>query len=132
MTTEENILYGGPDVPFIHNDAKSLGEMILRQFKENAQSVCFVGTFIKMLSHFLTIWKLFPQVNAATGQTMTVGELHLHSVRLANSLRFDGVVPGDTIGLCSENRAEFPVVLFAGFLLGATIAPLNTTYINGT
>lgn len=42
MTTDTNILYGGPDVPFIHNDAKSLGEMIQRQFKENAQNTCFV------------------------------------------------------------------------------------------
>lgn len=62
---------------------------------------------------------------------MTVGELHLHSIRLAKSLQFDGVVAGDVIGLCSENRAEFPVVLFAAFLLGATVAPLNTTYIEG-
>lgn len=44
MTTANNILYGGPDVPFLHNDAKSLGEMILRQFNENSMNVCFVGT----------------------------------------------------------------------------------------
>lgn len=62
---------------------------------------------------------------------MTVGELHLRSMRLAKSLRFDGVGVGDVIGLCSENRAEFPVVLFAAFLVGATVAPLNTTYIEG-
>lgn len=62
---------------------------------------------------------------------MTIKELHLQSVRLANSLQFDGIVAGDIIGLCSENRAEFPVVLFAAFLLGATVAPLNTTYIEG-
>lgn len=62
---------------------------------------------------------------------MTVGELHLRSIRLAKSLRFDGVAAGDVIGLCSENRADFSVVLFAAFLVGATVAPLNTTYIEG-
>lgn len=62
---------------------------------------------------------------------MTVGELHLRSIRLAKRLRSDGVVPGDVIGLCSENRAEFPVVLFASFLVGATVAPINTTYVKG-
>lgn len=71
------------------------------------------------------------QVNAASGQTMTVGELCLRSIRLARSLQIDGVVAGDVIGLCSENRVEFPVVLFAVFLLGATVAPLNITYIEG-
>lgn len=39
-----------------------------------------------------------------------------------------GVKEGDVIGLCSENRLEFPVVVFAAFCLGATIAPLNVTY----
>lgn len=62
---------------------------------------------------------------------MTVGELHLRSIRLAKSLQFDGVGPGHVIALCSENRAEFPVVLFAAFLVGATVAPLNTAYIEG-
>lgn len=54
MTTANNILYGGPDVPFLHNDAKSLGEMILRQFNENSMNVCFVGTIttIQQLSLF--------------------------------------------------------------------------------
>lgn len=39
-----------------------------------------------------------------------------------------GVKEGDVIGLYSENRLEFPVVIFAAFCLGATIAPINVTY----
>lgn len=35
---------------------------------------------------------------------------------------------GDVIGLCSENRLEFPIVVFATICLGATLAPLNVTY----
>lgn len=43
MTTENHILYGGPDVPLVHGDAKCLGEMIQRQFNANALKICFVG-----------------------------------------------------------------------------------------
>lgn len=135
MTTDNNILYGGPDIPLVHDDAQSLGEMILRQFNENSMNICFVGTkleqFIDKFILLLLHGHPLTQVNSASGQTMTVGELHLRSIRLAKSLRFDGVVAGDVIGLCSENRAEFPVVLFAAFLVGATVAPLNTSYIEG-
>lgn len=38
------------------------------------------------------------------------------------------VKEGDVIGLCSENRLEFPIIIFAIFCLGATVAPLNVTY----
>lgn len=62
---------------------------------------------------------------------MTVGELYAHSVRLAKKLHLDGIGAGDVIGLCSENRSEFPVVLFAAFFVGVTVAPLNTSYIEG-
>ncbi|KAG4067238.1 hypothetical protein HA402_000229 [Bradysia odoriphaga] len=109
MTTDSNILYGGPDIPLVHADAKCLGEMIQRKFNVNASKICFV--------------------NADSGQTMTVGELYGRSIQLAKALRLDGVDAGDVIGLCSENRAEFPVVLFAAFFVGATVAPLNTSYI---
>lgn len=44
---------------------------------------------------------------------------------LSNQLN---VREGDVIGLCSENRNEFPIVIFAALCLGATIAPLNVTY----
>ncbi|XP_037030650.1 4-coumarate--CoA ligase 1-like [Bradysia coprophila] len=109
MSSDSHILYGGPDIPFMHSDAKCLGEMIQRQFNANGSKICFV--------------------NADSGQTMTVGELYVRSIQLAKALRLDGVDAGDVIGLCSENRAEFPVVLFAALFVGATVAPLNTSYI---
>lgn len=53
----------------------------------------------------------------------------LQSVRLAECLQASGVITGgDVIGLCSENRILFPVPMFACFFLGATLAPLNTSY----
>lgn len=39
-----------------------------------------------------------------------------------------GIRSGDTIGLCSDNRIEFPYVLFGTQFLGATLAPMNITY----
>lgn len=36
--------------------------------------------------------------------------------------------PGDVIGLCSDNRKEFPIPLVATFLIGCTVAPINYNY----
>lgn len=36
--------------------------------------------------------------------------------------------PGDVVGICSENRLEFAVTVYATILLGATVAPVNVTY----
>lgn len=40
---EKNILYGGPDPPMIDNDAKSLGEVILKKLAVNGNDVIFVS-----------------------------------------------------------------------------------------
>lgn len=132
MTTDNRILYGGPDIPLVDGDAKCLGEMIQRRFNANASKICFVGeaVTIVLLKILLSYSDCF-QVDAHSGRTMTVGELYAHSVQLAEKLQLDGVGAGDVIGLCSENRAEFPVILFAAFFVGATVAPLNTSYIEG-
>lgn len=64
-----------------------------------------------------------------TGEKTRADEVRKQSIRLAKSLQLKfGVKEGDVIGLCSENRLEFPVVVFAAFYLGATVAPLNVTY----
>lgn len=38
------------------------------------------------------------------------------------------VKPHEVIGLCSENRIEFSITMYAAFALNAIVAPLNTTY----
>lgn len=56
-------------------------------------------------------------------------EIRQQVIRLAKSLStVYGVKEGDVIGIFSENRLEFPVIVFAAFCLGATVAPLNVTY----
>lgn len=60
---------------------------------------------------------------------LTRAQIRVQVIRLVKSLsNVFGVKEGDVIGLCSENRLEFPVVVFAAFCLGATVAPLNITY----
>lgn len=36
---------------------------------------------------------------------------------------------GDTISVCSENRIEFAITIQAAICVGATVAPLNHSYI---
>lgn len=56
-------------------------------------------------------------------------ELLEQSVRLAECLRtLAGIRVGDVIGIVSENRLEFPAVLFGALFVGATVAPINLTY----
>lgn len=75
---------------------------------------------------------LNPQIDSVSGQSLRADELRSQSIQLAYSLKLNaGIVEGDVIGLCCENRLEFPVVAFAGILLGATIAPMNTSYTPG-
>lgn len=63
------------------------------------------------------------------GQTINAAELLRKSVQLAHCLQASGgVVAGDVIGLCSENRTQFPVPIIASFLLGASLAPINPSY----
>lgn len=59
---------------------------------------------------------------------LTSIELHRRVVQLAVALKKCGVKEGDAVAICSENRLEFPVVVFATIALGATLAPLNVTY----
>lgn len=62
-------------------------------------------------------------------EKLTRAQIRLQVIRLAKCLSFVyGIKEGDVIGLCSENRLELPIVIFAAFCLGATVAPLNVTY----
>ncbi|XP_050095503.1 luciferin 4-monooxygenase-like [Anopheles aquasalis] len=63
------------------------------------------------------------------GTQATYLELLEQGARMAECLRtVAGVRSGDAVGLASENRLEFPVVVIGAFLLGASVAPVNLTY----
>lgn len=59
---------------------------------------------------------------------VTAKQLSERSVHVANCLINFGIKPGDKVGICSENRREFAYVIFGTLCVGATFAPMNTTY----
>lgn len=60
---------------------------------------------------------------------LTRADVRARVIQLANSLATQyNVKTGDVIGICCENRLEFPIIAFAALCLGATLAPLNVTY----
>jgi acyl-CoA synthetase (AMP-forming)/AMP-acid ligase II len=64
-----------------------------------------------------------------TGKTITYAELLDKSLRLAAGFRDFGIKEGDSVGFSSENNMDFYVVVLATFFVGATIAPINPTYV---
>lgn len=68
------------------------------------------------------------QIDGVTSQELTFAELRTRSIRYAECLQHEGVGEGDVVGLCSENRIDFPCALLGAIYLGATVAPLNLTY----
>lgn len=60
---------------------------------------------------------------------MTASELRSKIIQCAKVLQLQyNIKEGDVIGIYSENRLEFPVIVYAAFCLGATVTPLNVTY----
>lgn len=60
---------------------------------------------------------------------MNANEIRSHCIRLAKSFQSKfGIKSGDVLSICSENRIEFCLTTIAAFLLGAIVAPLNTSY----
>lgn len=64
-----------------------------------------------------------------TGQKLTCAQLRSKSIRLAERLSESfGIKTGDVVGICSENRLEFAISVYATILLGAAVAPFNVIY----
>lgn len=68
------------------------------------------------------------QIDGLTSEEITATQLIQRSTHLANCLARFGIKPGHKVGMCSENRAEFAYVIFGTLCVGATFAPINTTY----
>ncbi|XP_017113744.1 4-coumarate--CoA ligase 1 [Drosophila elegans] len=103
-----NIVYGGPVTEREAQDYRSLGQYILDKYKSfGDQSVL---------------------IDAVNGVEYSASFMHKSIVRLAYILQKLGVKQNDVIGLSSENSVNFALAMFAGFAVGATVAPLNVTY----
>ena len=61
-------------------------------------------------------------------ETLTYGELHRRSLRMAHALQVLGVVAGETVVTILDNSADAVVIWFAINRIGAIWVPLNTAY----
>lgn len=68
------------------------------------------------------------QVDASTGVSLSYRDLINGSLKVAAFLREIGIGRGDVVGLFSENRPEFPMVVFGCFYLGVAVNACNPTY----
>ena len=68
------------------------------------------------------------QIDGESGIKYSAKEMYNGIVRLAYLLQKLNIKEGDVVGICSENRYEFVLTMFATFCLNATVAPLNITY----
>ncbi|KIJ47857.1 hypothetical protein M422DRAFT_777999 [Sphaerobolus stellatus SS14] len=67
-------------------------------------------------------------IDERTGFTLTLRELRERTYRLANVLKGRwNPTPGDIITLFIPNHTDYPVCIWAGHLLGCTIAPTSPT-----
>ncbi|XP_068152518.1 luciferin 4-monooxygenase [Drosophila tropicalis] len=103
-----NIVYGGPVTAREAQDYRSLGQFVLDKYKSFGEQTVMI--------------------DAVTGTEYTASFMHSRIVRLAYILQKLGVKHNDVIGLSSENSINFALAMFAGFAVGATVAPLNVTY----
>ncbi|KAH8332789.1 hypothetical protein KR074_010860 [Drosophila pseudoananassae] len=103
-----NIVYGGPITAREAQDYRSLGQFVLDKYKSFGDQTVLV--------------------DAVNGVEYTASFMHKSIVRLAYLLQKLGVKHNDVIGLSSENSVDFALAMFAGFAVGATVAPLNVTY----
>ncbi|XP_001358817.2 4-coumarate--CoA ligase 1 [Drosophila pseudoobscura] len=103
-----NIVYGGPITEREAQDYRSLGQFVLDKYKGFGDQTVLV--------------------DAVSGAEYTATFMHKSIVRLAHILQKLGVKQNDVIGLSAENSVNFALAMFAGFAVGATVAPLNVTY----
>ncbi len=64
-------------------------------------------------------------VMAASGETLTYGELDARSNQLAHRWREHGVSYGETVVIAMENNIDWPVVVAAGMRTGLYVTPVN-------
>lgn len=63
---------------------------------------------------------------AETGATLSWAQLHSEAVRWANHLHDLGLVPGDAVAICLENRFDFVTVLWGCQYAGFRYTPIST------
>ncbi|XP_046737330.1 4-coumarate--CoA ligase 1-like [Diprion similis] len=105
FTIENNILKG-KEIPCTDFEYGSVGEMILSRLKSDPD---FVG-----------------QIDGTTGDKQTYEQMLDRSVRCALWMKTQGLLPGDVVAICCDNRLDVAMPCFAALYLGAIFNPLDT------
>ncbi|XP_059612140.1 luciferin 4-monooxygenase-like [Phlebotomus argentipes] len=110
MGTAENnyLLYGGEVCDNLAKRYKSLGEFYYHKLQDEANEAEII--------------------DAKSGQRVTREEMRIGAEHLAEFLKQNGVQTGDVVTTLSENRLEFPVVIFSVFYCGASLNALSPYY----
>uniref|UniRef100_A0A1L8DZ07 Luciferin 4-monooxygenase n=1 Tax=Nyssomyia neivai TaxID=330878 RepID=A0A1L8DZ07_9DIPT len=109
MSQENFVIYGQPCL-IDYTDNKTLGEFVLKSLKANGNGCAII--------------------DGVTGESITYDRLLDRALTLVKYLQGKGIGIGDTIGLCCENRIEFPIVVFATIFCGASLSTINPRYVN--
>ncbi|KAG4075442.1 hypothetical protein HA402_015095 [Bradysia odoriphaga] len=111
MTTESDpyVIYGGDpsETDKVDPDCPSLGAMVMSDLQLGQDKPCFI--------------------NGATNEKWTYKDMLLKSSLYARVLYGAGIRQNDVVSIVSENRFEFPAIVFGAFYLSAVVAPINTT-----
>ncbi|XP_039276697.1 4-coumarate--CoA ligase 1 [Nilaparvata lugens] len=107
---EPNVLYGPPLQTIFPNRKanESLSTLMYNRLREHGTKVS--------------------QIDAVTGRNQTFEDILNSSCILASSLKSRGLIAGDVLSICSENRLEFTIPLVAALYIGVVFAPLNPAY----
>ncbi|XP_055700083.1 uncharacterized protein LOC129799857 [Phlebotomus papatasi] len=108
MSDDDKIVFGGEGTTDFTKLVGSLGELLFFQLNNNQDKIGII--------------------DGLTGRKITYREIKEKALHLAEFFRQNGIKAGDVIGICSENRIEFPFTIYAAFLIGATITTINLLY----
>lgn len=92
----------------LFDDEQSLGHLIIKRLTSAGNRIVLI--------------------DGITDEKMTANQLVTRSIEVAKALLVAGIKPGDVVSVISENRFEFPYILFATIFLNCTCAPINATY----
>lgn len=63
-----------------------------------------------------------------TNKTKTFNRILEESLTIARLFYELGIERNDVIAIVSENRQEYPAIIFGAMFLNAIVAPINVTY----
>jgi 4-coumarate--CoA ligase len=107
MEVKDNIIHR-PETSTMYDDMPSLGHMIVHNLSIDGNKTVIV--------------------DGLSGKSLSASDLVDKSVQIARSLTAAGIRQGDVVSIMSENRFEFPFVLFGTIFTNAILAPINNTY----